>query len=90
MEEQERFLMEEKDSREGNPKRANLEIGDPGGWHSRGYLPHFEGAEVPQHVTFHLADSLPKAVLERMEARVEDSASGEAGSGTAQASGGMD
>ena len=59
--------MEEKDSREGNPKRANLEIGNPGGWHSRGYLPHFEGAEMTQHVTFHQADSLPKAALERME-----------------------
>ena len=41
VETQEKFLMEEKDSREGNPNRANLELGDPGGWHSRGYLPHF-------------------------------------------------
>ena len=28
-------------------------------WHSRGYLPHFEGGEVPQSITFRLQDSLP-------------------------------
>lgn len=35
------------------------------GWHSRGYLPHFDGAEVAQHVCFHLADSMPQHVLNR-------------------------
>ncbi len=45
---------------------------DPGPkWHSRGYLPHLECAELIQHVTFHLADSLPKAVLERLDAAVQ-------------------
>ena len=36
-------------------KIANREIGVPGvgGWHSRGYLPHFDGAETVQHVTVH-------------------------------------
>lgn len=34
-------------------------------WHSRGYLPHWEVGEVPQSITFRLADSLPVAVLER-------------------------
>jgi REP element-mobilizing transposase RayT len=33
------------------------------GWHSRGYFPHFDGEEVPQHVSFHLFDSLPQSVL---------------------------
>ena len=28
-------------------------------WHNRGYLPHFEGGEVPQSITFRLHDSLP-------------------------------
>ena len=28
-------------------------------WHSRGYLPHFEGGAVPQTLTFRLYDSLP-------------------------------
>jgi REP element-mobilizing transposase RayT len=32
------------------------------GWHSRGYLPHFDSAETVQFVTFRLADSLPRAV----------------------------
>ncbi|HEX7722891.1 MAG TPA: hypothetical protein VF397_12080 [Pyrinomonadaceae bacterium] len=34
------------------------------GWHSRGYLPHFDAAEITQTVTFRLADSLPQTVLE--------------------------
>ncbi|MGC1679697.1 MAG: transposase [Candidatus Binataceae bacterium] len=46
------------------------ENGAPG-WHSRGYLPHFESAEVTQHVTFHLADSLPQTVLLRLEAEMK-------------------
>ncbi len=36
----------------------------PRGWHSRGYLPHFDAGEVPQSVTIRLADSLPADVLE--------------------------
>src|SRR5216684_2577579 len=35
------------------------------GWHSRGYLPHFDGREIPQFMTLRLFDSLPKAVLQR-------------------------
>lgn len=34
------------------------------GWHSRGYLPHFDGREIPQFITLHLADSIPKTVIE--------------------------
>ena len=30
------------------------------GWHTRGYLPHFDAAEAIQAVTFRLADSLPR------------------------------
>jgi putative transposase len=41
--------------------------GAPGGWHSRGYMPHFDSHHVVQHVTFHLADSLPASVLARLE-----------------------
>jgi Transposase IS200 like len=40
-------------------------------WHSRGYLPHFESPEATQHVTFHLADSLPKTVLLALEAELK-------------------
>jgi len=35
------------------------------GWHSRGYLPHFDGGSIAQSITFRLFDSLPRAVLER-------------------------
>jgi REP element-mobilizing transposase RayT len=55
----------------GVSRPANREIGVPGEkrtlWHSRGYLPHFESPEATQHVTFHLADSLPQSVLQRLE-----------------------
>jgi REP element-mobilizing transposase RayT len=40
-------------------------------WHSRGYLPHFESADVTQHVTFHLADALPQTVLLRLESELK-------------------
>jgi REP element-mobilizing transposase RayT len=36
---------------------------DHKGWHSRGYLPHFDSPETVQFVTFRLADSLPRDVL---------------------------
>ena len=35
------------------------------GWHSRGYLPHFDGRAMPQFITFHLAGSIPKKVMQR-------------------------
>ena len=38
----------------------------PKGWHSRGYLPHFDSPETVQFVTFRLADSLPIAVAEAL------------------------
>ena|ERR1700730_13399948 len=43
------------------PKQSNA----PDGWHSRGYLPHFDGGEIPQFITFRLADSMPQALLDR-------------------------
>jgi len=39
------------------------------GWHSRGYLPHFDSAELVQFVTFRLADSLPKSVVQALATR---------------------
>ena len=35
------------------------------GWHSRGYLPHFDGGSIPQSITFRLFDSLPKTILDQ-------------------------
>jgi putative transposase len=44
----------------------------PKGWHSRGYLPHFDSPETVQFVTFRLADSLPKAVAEALRHREDE------------------
>ena len=56
----------------GVQQTAILENGAPGSvWHSRGYLPHFESPEATQHVTFHLADSLPQTVLLRLESELK-------------------
>ncbi len=35
----------------------------PGGWQSRGYLPHFDGGEICQFITFHLSDALPPKII---------------------------
>lgn len=40
------------------------------GWHSRGYLPHFD-ADRFQFVTFHLADSFPKPLLDKFRLEQE-------------------
>lgn len=34
------------------------------GWHSRGFLPHLDAAEIQQAITFRLADALPKQVVD--------------------------
>lgn len=39
-------------------------------WHTRGYLPHWDAGEVPQAITFRLADSLPTIVLEQWRAEL--------------------
>ena len=40
-------------------------------WHSRGYLPHFEGGEIVQSITFRLHDSLPLALRGELTAELE-------------------
>ena len=45
-----------------SPHRATLM---EAGWHSRGYLPHFDGRAIPQFITMRLFDSVPNAVLQR-------------------------
>lgn len=35
------------------------------GWHGRGYLPHLDGGEFCQFITFRLFDSLPQEVLQK-------------------------
>jgi len=41
-------------------------------WHSRGYLPHFDGVEVTQSITFHLADSLPRQILKNWQRELDN------------------
>ena len=43
-----------------------FEMAEHKGWHSRGYLPHFDSAETTRFITFRLADSLPRAVAEEL------------------------
>jgi REP element-mobilizing transposase RayT len=43
----------------------------PIGWHNRGYLPHFDGGEITQFLTYRLADSLPQSVLRNLQIQVE-------------------
>lgn len=40
---------------------------EPKGWYDRGYLPHFDGGEVAQFITWRLFDSLPQSVLNRIK-----------------------
>ena len=55
-----------------NASAEPLDPSPPRGWHSRGYMPHFDSNTVIQHVTFHLADSLPKEVLQLLMAEVQE------------------
>jgi REP element-mobilizing transposase RayT len=43
----------------------------PRGWHNRGYLPHFDGGEITQFLTYRLADSLPQKVLRNLQIQLE-------------------
>lgn len=42
------------------------------GWFHGGHLPHFDGTENIQHVTWHLADSVPVAAREQLERHVAE------------------
>jgi putative DNA methylase len=42
------------------------------GWHSRGYLPHFDGRAIPQSITLHLADSIPAKVVHRWQGELSE------------------
>jgi len=44
----------------------------PRGWHSRGYLPHFDDGAKFQSITYRLADALPAEVLGKIEEQVQD------------------
>lgn len=53
-------------------KKFNSQIYSPlkisnTGWHSRGYIPHFDRGIVTQFVTIRLYDSMPQGLLQRLE-----------------------
>jgi putative DNA methylase len=43
----------------------NPQAKKPVGWHSRGYLLHYDGGELAQFITFRLSDSIPLGVIEQ-------------------------
>jgi len=47
--------------------RDQSKINQPKGWHSRGYLPHFDGGQITQFITYRLYDSLPAAFLRSLD-----------------------
>ena len=61
--------MTDSDQSSGNQSRRDA--CGPKGWHSRGYLPHFDGGAIPQSITFRLADSVPEHVVEAWRQRLQ-------------------
>ena len=53
---------------EQDPHKSELRAA---GWHSRGYLPHFDGRALPQFISLHLADSVPSKVVERWKRELD-------------------
>lgn len=51
-----------------SPFRA---MADPKGWHSRGYLPHFDRPNLIQAITFRLHDSMPRVRLDEWERELQ-------------------
>jgi len=56
--------------------KTNFPQSQPG-WHSRGYLPHFDGGELAQFITFRLHDALPGPVLVRWKEELKHEKPGE-------------
>ncbi len=49
-----------------------MESKSPKGWYSRGYLPHFDGGQLPQFITTRLFDALPQRVLQNLQIELEE------------------
>ncbi len=55
-----------------HPGTAEPQLGSSHrGWYNRGRLPHYDAARLLQAITYHLADSLPAAVLARIQAEID-------------------
>ena len=50
----------------------NTPFDDPEHWHSGNSLPHYDGAEVYQCITYRLADSIPQSVLREILAEGDE------------------
>lgn len=46
---------------------SSVEDTEHRGWYDADHLPHFDVPGLVQHVTYHLADSLPKTAIRRVE-----------------------
>lgn len=67
----------ERCTRDGRSGERRTQSSQNRGWYSRGYLPHFDSPHVIQHITYRLADSLPRAALEGMLLEIEASIRGD-------------
>lgn len=47
------------------------------GWYSRGYIPHYDGGDMYQVITYRLADSLPKEKLRELDVQLQGVAPGD-------------
>jgi hypothetical protein len=61
-----------RDKRNAQPPCETAEAADQAasgskGWHTRGYLPHFDQPGVLQTVTFRLADAMPSSLRHEWE-----------------------
>jgi REP element-mobilizing transposase RayT len=52
-----------------NSRESNVEPNK--GWSYRGYLPHFDGGEVVQFITFRLYDSVPEEVINQWKKELD-------------------
>ena len=50
------------------PKEFKSELG----WYSRGRLPHFDGGQIPQFLTFRLYDSVPQTLIAQWKSKLSD------------------
>lgn len=67
MKEDIRHIVEFKSQWHYQPTKEELALGFKG-WHSRGYLPHFDAPGVRQFLTYRLADAMPAARRSEWEA----------------------
>lgn len=51
----------------GIGSKADVDVGAPRAWYSRGYLPHRDEPHLLQSITYRLADSLPQEKLRLLE-----------------------